>query len=73
MAYIAATRDVFEATASVPGLLRRLLSTIMEARQAQAQWRIAEKLRDLPDDVLQDIGLAPTQMKRLRGGQPPCL
>jgi hypothetical protein len=47
-------------------MLRRVLSAIMKAREAQAQWRLASQLRDLPPDVFKDIGLDESNIRRLR-------
>jgi uncharacterized protein YjiS (DUF1127 family) len=54
-------------------MFRRLLSVVMRAREAQAQYRVKSQLRDLPDDVLQDIGLQGKEINRLRSGKPPMM
>lgn len=50
----------------VPRTISRLRSAIMRAREARAQRRARSQLRDLPADVLQDIGLTGQGLKRLR-------
>jgi hypothetical protein len=81
MAFTAVASDAPTSLASSPGMLRRLLSAIMKAREAQAQWRLASQLRDLPrdvllasqlrrdlpHDVLKDIGLENSDIRRLSG------
>jgi len=54
-------------------MFRRLLSVVMRAREAQAQYRLKSQLRDLPDDVLQDIGLRGREIDRLRNGKSPMM
>jgi len=59
MAFIAATTDT-SAPAVLPttSFAKRFLSAIISARQAQAELRIAEQLRDhVPDHILRDLGL----------------
>ena len=74
MAFITSTFDTDHSEASAPGMFRRLLSAMMRAREAQAQYRLKSQLRDLPDDVLKDIGVPPHDLRRLRAGRPPeCL
>jgi uncharacterized protein YjiS (DUF1127 family) len=46
---------------------------MMRAREAQAQYRLKSQLRDLPDDVLQDIGLRGREIDRLRNGKSPMM
>jgi uncharacterized protein YjiS (DUF1127 family) len=58
MALTAVASDTPTSLAPSPSVLRRLWSAIMRAREAQAQLRLESELRDLPDDVLKDIGLA---------------
>ena len=65
MAFTAVASDTPSSLAPSPGMVRRLLSAIMKAREAQAQWRLASQLRDLPDDVLKDIGLEKNDIRRL--------
>ena len=50
-------------------MFRRLLSVIMRAREAQAQYRLKSQLQDLPNDVLH--GLREKEINRLRSGKPP--
>jgi len=50
-------------------MFRRLLSAMMRAREAQAQYRLKSQLRDLPDDVLQDIGLRGRENDKLKNGK----
>ena len=52
MAFTAVASDTPASLAPSPGMVRRLLSAIMKGREAQAQWRLASQLRDLPHDVL---------------------
>jgi len=54
-------------------MFRRLLSAMMRAREAQARYRLKSQLRDLPDDVLQDIGLRGKEINRLRNGKSPMM
>ena len=77
MAFTAVANDTPTSLAPSPGMVRRLLSAIMKAREAQAQWRLASQLRDLPrdvlasqlrdlpHDVLKDIGLEKSDTRRL--------
>jgi hypothetical protein len=73
MAFITSTFDTGHPEASTPGIFRRLLLAVTRAREAQAQYRLKSQLRDLPDDVLQDIGLCGREIKRLRNGNPPMI
>jgi uncharacterized protein YjiS (DUF1127 family) len=73
MAFITSTSGTDHSEASAPGIFRRLLSAVMRAREAQAQYRLKSQLRDLPDHVLQDIGLRGSEIKRLRNGKPPMM
>jgi hypothetical protein len=73
MAFITSTFDTDHSEASAPGMFRRLLSAMMRAREAQAQYRLKSQLRDLPDDVLQDIGLRGRAIDRLRHGKSPMM
>lgn len=66
MAFTAVASDTHASLAPSTGMVRRLLSAIIKGREAQAQWRLASQLRDLPNDVLQDIGLAKDDITRLR-------
>jgi hypothetical protein len=50
----------------VPRTISRLRSAILRAREARAHRRARSQLRDLPADVLQDIGLMGKELKRLR-------
>lgn len=78
MAFTAVANDTPTSLAPSPGMVRRLLSAIMKAREAQAQWRLASQLRDLPrdvllasqlcdlpHDVLKDIGLEKSDTRKL--------
>ena len=67
MAFMAATNDALAPAAPATGFIPRLLLKIMEARQAQARWRLAWQLRDLPGRI--DIGLTNSEVKRLRARQ----
>ena len=69
MAFITSTFDTDHSEASAPGMFRRLLSAMMRAREAQAQYRLKSRLSDLPDDVLQDIGLRGKEINKLRNVQ----
>ena len=71
MAFSNATTDAIQVSPSA--IMGRLLSAIMRAREAQAQHRMMSQLRDLPDDVLQDIGVAKSDLTRLRNGRPPAI
>jgi hypothetical protein len=73
MAFITSTLDTDHSDASAPGMFRRLLAAIMRAREAQAQYRLKSQLRDLPDDVLRDIGLRGRDINRLRNGKSPMM
>ena len=73
MAFNTSTFDTDHSEVSAPGMFRRLLSAIMRAREAQAQYRVKSQLRDLPDDVLRDIGLRGREIKGLRNGKPPMI
>ena len=65
MAFTAIASDTPTSLAPSPGMVRRLFSAIMKAREAQAQWRLASQLRDLPRDVLKDIGVEYGDIRRL--------
>jgi hypothetical protein len=73
MAFITSTLDTDHSDASAPGMFRRLLAAIMRAREAQAHYRLKSQLRDLPDDVLRDIGIRGSEIQRLRNGKPPMM
>ena len=73
MAFTAFANDVATSHAPSSGMFRRLLSVVMRAREAQAQYRVKSQLRDLPDDVLQDIGLQGKEINKLRSGKPPMM
>ena len=73
MAFTAFANDVATSHAPSSGMFRRLLSVVMRAREAQAQYRVKSQLRDLPDDVLQDIGLQGKEINRLRNGKSPMI
>ena len=73
MAFTAFANDVATSHAPSSGMFRRLLSVVMRAREAQAQYRLKSQLRDLPDDVLQDIGLRGKEINRLRSDKPPMM
>jgi hypothetical protein len=59
-----------DAHTSYPSLLdpvRRAYDAFIAARQEQADRRIADYLRDLPDDVCLKLNVSKAELKRLRG------
>jgi uncharacterized protein YjiS (DUF1127 family) len=70
MAFTAVANDTPTSLAPSPSMVRRLWSAIMRAREAQAQWRLASQLRDLPHDVLKDIGVEQNDIRRLSANSP---
>jgi uncharacterized protein YjiS (DUF1127 family) len=58
MAFLTIAREAVSHAPSI-GVVSRLWTSIMGAREAQAQYRVRSHLRDLPDDVLKDIGVQP--------------
>ena len=70
MAFLTIAREAVSHAPSV-GVVSRLWTRIMGAREAQAQYRVRSQLRDLSDDVLKDIGVPPHDLRRLRAGRPP--
>jgi hypothetical protein len=55
--------------ASYPSLfvpLRRVYDGFIVARQKQADRRIADYLRNLPDDVLFKLGVSAAEVKKIR-------
>ena len=73
MAFTAVASDTPFSLAQSPGMVRRLFSAIMKAKEAQAQWRLASQLHDLPDDVLQDIGLVKNDIRRRSSANSPTM
>ena len=58
---------------SFPVSLGRYVAVIVAARQRQADERLAEYLRGLPDCVIRKLGISPADMEKLRrcGHRPP--
>jgi hypothetical protein len=46
--------------------LRRYVAAIIAARQRQADERLAEYLRGLPDSAIRKLGISPADMEKLR-------
>jgi hypothetical protein len=51
---------------SFPGSLGRLFAVVVAARQRQADERVADYLRGLPDGVIRKLGASPADMQKLR-------
>jgi hypothetical protein len=51
---------------SAPGFARRLLNTLVEARQREANRRVSAYLRNLSDETLKEFGYTEAEIQRLR-------
>ena len=67
---IQAAHGAWAPTTSSSNVFDRLTDWFLKSRQALADARIAHALRDLPNDVLRDLGLTGAEMKRLRSERP---
>jgi hypothetical protein len=58
---------------SFPVSLGRYVAALVAARQRQADERLADYLRGLPDGVIRKLGVSPADMEKLRccGDRPP--
>ena len=49
----------------------RFVAALVSRRQRQADERVAQYLRDLPDEVMRNLGVSPTDRAKLRRCEPP--
>ena len=68
MAYADVVR-IAPMSAPSSNLFRQAWAAITRAREAQAKMRQSSQLRDLPDNVLNDIGVPSRESSRLRSGR----
>jgi hypothetical protein len=55
---------------SFPVGIGRFIAALVSRRQRQADERVAQYLRDLPDEVMRKLGVSPTDMAKLRRCEP---